>query len=195
MFNRCNWNVFLCVGHSQVSQQTTLVNSVKWQKQSTLRFDCTTNGNRQITTNFQMKSRKMTLEGLCEQTVARDRNCLYLTTKSLTVTNYNCWSIWECKKYVYLFHVFLTTTVNRWYLNGVYASIIIFDQAKLSNSRSRWPRGLRRWSWPLGYWDCGFESHTRHGCLSLCFCVVLSCLSRGLCDGLIRRPKESYPVS
>jgi hypothetical protein len=31
--------------------------------------------------------------------------------------------------------------------------------------------------------------------LSLCFCVVLSCVGRGLCDGLITRPKESYRVS
>jgi hypothetical protein len=44
---------------------------------------------------------------------------------------------------------------------------------------------------PLGYWDRGFESLSRHGCLSLCFCAVLSCVGRGLCDGLITRPKES----
>jgi hypothetical protein len=36
--------------------------------------------------------------------------------------------------------------------------------------------------------------------LSLCFClcvfscVVLSCVGRGLCDGLITRPKESCQV-
>jgi len=41
--------------------------------------------------------------------------------------------------------------------------------------------GLR----PLACWDCGFESRRRHGCLS-----VLS--GRGLCDGLITRPEESY---
>jgi hypothetical protein len=38
--------------------------------------------------------------------------------------------------------------------------------------RSRWPRGLRRRSWPLGYWDRGFEFRSKHGCLSLC-CVIL----------------------
>jgi hypothetical protein len=37
----------------------------------------------------------------------------------------------------------------------------------------RWPRGLRRRSWPLGYWNRGFKSRSKHGCLSLCFCVVL----------------------
>jgi hypothetical protein len=28
----------------------------------------------------------------------------------------------------------------------------------------------------------------------VCFYVVLSCVRRGLCDELITRPKESYPV-
>jgi hypothetical protein len=45
------------------------------------------------------------------------------------------------------------------------------------------------------------EHHTRrrenlksHICL-LCLCVVLSCVGRGLCDGLITRPEGSYRVS
>jgi hypothetical protein len=41
-------------------------------------------------------------------------------------------------------------------------------------NRSRWPRGLRRTFWPFRYWDRGFESRSRHGCL--CFCAVLSCV-------------------
>jgi hypothetical protein len=32
------------------------------------------------------------------------------------------------------------------------------------------------------------------GCV-LCLYVVLSCVGRGLCDGLITRPEESYRVS
>jgi hypothetical protein len=40
-------------------------------------------------------------------------------------------------------------------------------------------------------WGRGFESRSGHGCLS----VVLSCVGRGLCDGLITRPEESYRVS
>jgi hypothetical protein len=47
--------------------------------------------------------------------------------------------------------------------------------------------GLR----PLGCWGRGFESRSGLGCLS----VVLSCVGRGLCDGLITRPEESYRVS
>jgi hypothetical protein len=45
---------------------------------------------------------------------------------------------------------------------------------------------------PLSSWDCGFESHRGHGCLSLVSVCVLS--GRGLCDGLIARPEESYRV-
>jgi hypothetical protein len=37
-----------------------------------------------------------------------------------------------------------------------------------------------------------FECHLRHGCFSSSFCVVLPCVGRVLCDGLITRPEESY---
>jgi hypothetical protein len=47
--------------------------------------------------------------------------------------------------------------------------------------------GLR----PLGCWDRGFESRPGHGCFSLVLYVVLSCVGRRLCDGLITRPEES----
>jgi hypothetical protein len=41
--------------------------------------------------------------------------------------------------------------------------------------RSQWPCGLRHGSWSVGCWDRGFESRSRHGCLSFVFlcCVVL----------------------
>jgi hypothetical protein len=54
-----------------------------------------------------------------------------------------------------------------------------------------WPCGLR----PLGYWDREFEARSRNRCLSLCFCVVLFCVGRGLCNALITSPKEFYQVS
>jgi hypothetical protein len=57
-------------------------------------------------------------------------------------------------------------------------------------SLSQWPCGLRRRSWPFGYCDRGFESRSRHGCFGLCFCVMFSCVGRGLCDGLIIRPRS-----
>jgi hypothetical protein len=60
-------------------------------------------------------------------------------------------------------------------------------------SRSMWPSGLRRRSWPLCCCDCGYESRSGHGCL--CLYVVLSCVGRGLCDELITRPMESCHVS
>jgi hypothetical protein len=52
--------------------------------------------------------------------------------------------------------------------------------------RSQWPRGLR----PLYCWDCGFESHRGHGCLSVV--SVVCCQVGGLCVCLITRPEESY---
>jgi hypothetical protein len=55
---------------------------------------------------------------------------------------------------------------------------------------TQWPRGLRRRSGIAG------SNHARgmDVCL-LCFYVVLSCVGRGLCDGLMTRPEESYRVS
>ena len=46
--------------------------------------------------------------------------------------------------------------------------------------------GLR----PLACWDCGFESHRGAWMYVCCECCVLS--GRGLCDGLITHPEESY---
>jgi hypothetical protein len=50
-------------------------------------------------------------------------------------------------------------------------------------------------SWPLGCWDRGFESRSGHECSSIVFVCLLSCVGRSLCDELITRRKESYPVS
>jgi hypothetical protein len=55
----------------------------------------------------------------------------------------------------------------------------LLEQAGLS----LWTRDLRRRFWQLRYWDCGFESRSRHGCLSLCFCVVLSCVVEAFATG------------
>jgi hypothetical protein len=57
-------------------------------------------------------------------------------------------------------------------------------------SRSQWQRGLRRRSAAACCWDRGFESRSGHGTSS----VTLSCVGRGLCDGPITRPEESYRV-
>jgi hypothetical protein len=40
---------------------------------------------------------------------------------------------------------------------------------------------------PLEHWDRGFESKSRHGCLSAFLLVVLSCVGRGLATGLVTR--------
>jgi len=44
----------------------------------------------------------------------------------------------------------------------------------------------------LGSW---VQIPSGHGCLSLHLYVVLYCVGRGLCGGLITRPKESYKMS
>jgi hypothetical protein len=36
---------------------------------------------------------------------------------------------------------------------------------------------------PLEHWDLEFESHSRHGYVSAFFCVMLSCVGRGLASG------------
>jgi hypothetical protein len=60
---------------------------------------------------------------------------------------------------------------------------------RTGDSRSRWPRD---------FWLAGITgSNPAEGmdvCL-LCLYVVLSCVGRGLCDGLITRPEETYRVS
>jgi hypothetical protein len=70
------------------------------------------------------------------------------------------------------------------------------DNSIFVNGRSQWPRGLRRRSaavWLLGV--AGSNSARGMNVCLLCLYVVLSCVGRGLCDGLITRPEESYRVS
>jgi hypothetical protein len=57
--------------------------------------------------------------------------------------------------------------------------------------RSQLPRGLRRRSAAARLLGSRVRIPLGHGCLS----VVLSCVGRGLCDGLITHPEVSYRVS
>jgi hypothetical protein len=38
------------------------------------------------------------------------------------------------------------------------------------------------WALTLEHWERGFESHSRHGCMSAILCGVLSCVGRGACN-------------
>jgi hypothetical protein len=53
-----------------------------------------------------------------------------------------------------------------------------------NQSRQSWLLcGLRHRYWPLGNWECGSESSSRHRYLSFCFCIMLPCVDRGLATG------------
>jgi hypothetical protein len=87
------------------------------------------------------------------------------------------WSVMWRKEYLWNCSV-----LQRVHLpNAVKISVTIFNRP-VTCCRSKWPCGLRRGSWPVGCWDRGVESRSRHGCLSL-VCVVLSCVGRGLATG------------
>ena len=69
-------------------------------------------------------------------------------------------------------------------------TLSVFTFGKVSKGRSQWPRGLRRRSTaarPLRLWVRIPPGAWMFVC---CECWVL--LGRGLCDGLITRPEESY---
>jgi hypothetical protein len=68
-------------------------------------------------------------------------------------------------------------------LIDIYEHVLSEPWSTYKLSRSQWPCGLRRETWPVSCWDRGFESRLRHGCLSASFCVVLSCVGRGLATG------------
>jgi hypothetical protein len=81
-------------------------------------------------------------------------------------------------RFFFIFFLFLTNIQN------VFRHIVnYYTQILPQDGRSQWPCGLRRGSWPVGCWDCGFESHSKHGCLSASFCFVLSYVGRGIATG------------
>jgi hypothetical protein len=63
-----------------------------------------------------------------------------------------------------------------------------FDMPGNFNCRSQWPRVLQ----PVACWDCRFQS--RPGPWKSVPCEICVLSGRGLCDGLITRPEESYRV-
>jgi hypothetical protein len=61
--------------------------------------------------------------------------------------------------------------------------------------RSRWPLGLRRRSSAAWLLESRVRIALRTWMFVCCVYVVLSGVGRGLCDGLITHPEESYRVS
>jgi hypothetical protein len=63
-----------------------------------------------------------------------------------------------------------------------------------THSRSQWPRGLRRRSAAAPLLGSRFRIPLGAWMFVSCLHVVLSCVGRGLCDGLNTRPEASYRV-
>jgi hypothetical protein len=75
-------------------------------------------------------------------------------------------------------------------LRADHARLVNFWLIMTTLCRPQWPRGLRRRS--AAAWFLGSQVRIPFGawmfvCV-LCLCVVLSCVGRSLCDGLIPRP-------
>jgi hypothetical protein len=69
-------------------------------------------------------------------------------------------------------------------------------QVYLNFRRSQWPSGPRRRSAAAWLLESRVSNSARGMDVFLLYLhVVLSCVGRGLCDGLITRPEESYRVS
>jgi hypothetical protein len=81
-------------------------------------------------------------------------------------------------------HVFLISTYD-FFMPHPHQYYLISVTVLSKVGRSRWQPGLERRTWSLSYWGRGFKSSSGHGCLSVCYCVVLSCVGRGFCNGLI----------
>ena len=72
----------------------------------------------------------------------------------------------------------------------MYMFIFKFLDSKLEDSRSQWPRGLRRRPTAARLLRLWVRIPPRAWMFVCCECCVLS--GRGLCDGLITRPEEPY---
>ena len=72
------------------------------------------------------------------------------------------------------------------------ANLLLFDfiTVTIFGGRSQWPRGLRRRSAAARLLGMRARIPLRAWIIVCCECCVLS--GRGLCDGLITRPEESY---
>jgi hypothetical protein len=106
----------------------------------------------------------------------------------LTFPSFTCvWQITRLHCILFYYFVVRLLFIYVYYIGLLPASPLTSKHYYL-HGRSQWPRSLR----PLAYWDCGLESHRGHGMSVSCECCVLS--GRGLCDGLITCPGESYRV-
>jgi len=93
---------------------------------------------------------------------------------------------WNLGKWCWTLHDQTTNTVRIVIHRSIRNTAVVITQCKYMLLPV--PVGPR----PLACWDCGFEFRRGHWCLSVVECCVL--LGRGLCDGPIPLPEESYRV-
>ena len=72
----------------------------------------------------------------------------------------------------------------------LYQVLEMYFRQVISTCQSQWPRGLRRRSAAARLLRLWVRIPPRAWMFVCCECCVLS--GRGLCDGLITRPEESY---
>jgi hypothetical protein len=99
-----------------------------------------------------------------------------------------CYQSYNPEPFVHLLYSQLTSVKNNF--NAVLLRVLNERLTTGLFRRSQWPRGLMHKSAEerlLGSW---VRTPRGHGCSSLVSVVVLS--GRGLCDGPIPRPEESY---
>ena len=78
-----------------------------------------------------------------------------------------------------------------WYISiWKYVNSLKLQKVCVTNRRSQWPRGLRRRFSAAHLLRLWVRIPPRAWMFVCCECCVLS--GRGLCDGLITRPEESY---
>jgi hypothetical protein len=136
----------------------------------------------------------------CDRLVCENGQAVYSEGRALLGS---CWS--EEKQFVFVSAIWVLRAFNEQLvptckyclaaitvvsINAVHAALRCKHNCRVPKS---WEAGPSDRGWGVGLDRCdrGFESRLRHGCLS----SSVLCVSRGLCDGLITRRKESYGMS
>jgi len=113
-------------------------------------------------------------------------------TNLLSELAFTCHKVkWNVVVTIHVMHSYLQAWHTKQYILDILFSLIVgFTRSIPEYSRSRWPRGLRRWSAAARLLRLWVRIRPGAWMSVCCKCCVLS--GRGLCDELITRPEESY---